>query len=243
MLTLGTFFGLVFVCGFSTLLGSCPVLFHKYFKDSQWNWWESFGGGVMMSASLFSLFLPAYQFVQQEELGYSSLFSGVITGLVFIVASALMIRRFTTNLTHQKAFLFVFVMGLHNVPEGLSVGVDVAALGWKESLPLSVSIFIQNLPEGFASSMKFLISGFSIQKALVANALTALVEAGSAVLGFQFVKLVEVSLPFTLSFAGASMMSVVVLEIWERRREEVASFAWSGFGLGFILVALLDLFL
>lgn len=243
MLTAETLIGLLVVCGFSTLLGSAPVLFHKYLKDAQWNWWESFGGGVMMGASLFSLFWPALKMIHEKNLSYLSFPAGILTGLFFIGLSAMLIRRLTSNLRHQKAFLFVFVMGLHNVPEGLSVGVDVAILGWAEAIPLSVSIFVQNLPEGFASSMKFLIAGFSVPQALLANGLTAVIEAGSSILGFQFIHMVEVSLPFTLTFAGASMMMVVILEIIDRRREEAASFARSGFVAGLILVAVLDLFL
>lgn len=243
MLTLSTFLGLIFVCGGSTLLGSLPVLYHKYLKDAQWNWWESFGGGVMMAASIFSLFLPAVRMVKDEGSSYWPLAQGVALGLIFIALSAFIIKKLTQNIAHQKAFLFVFVMGLHNIPEGLSVGVDVGALGWAESMHLCVAIFIQNLPEGFASSMSFLISGFSVRNALIANGVTAIIESVSAVAGFKFASSSLLGLPFMLSFAGASMMTVVVSEAIHRRGEVMAAFSVSGFSIGFILCALLDVVL
>lgn len=241
MLTLPTALGLIFVCGFSTLLGSVPVFYHHYFKDSSWNFWESFGAGVMSGASLFSLFLPALIIISKENYSYSLFFQGVGAGFLFIIVSSILIRRLTSNLVHQKAFLFVFVMALHNVPEGMSVGVDVAALGWRESLPLTVAIFIQNLPEGFASSLKFLLAGFGLKKALFANALTALVESVSALGGFRFALQSGLTLPFSLSFAGASMLSVVLYEVREKVQSETDSFSKSGFFLGLILVGILDL--
>src|SRR5690606_34544651 len=109
----------------------------------QWSFWESFGGGVMVSAAIFSLFLPAWELSQNN---YSHFFWAILLGACFIFLMAGIMSKLTTNIFHQRAFLFVFVMGLHNIPEGLAVGVNVAGMGWKESLPLSVAIFIQNLP-------------------------------------------------------------------------------------------------
>jgi zinc transporter, ZIP family len=243
MLDFTTALGLIFVCGFSTLLGSVPVFFHHYFKDSSWNFWESFGAGVMVGASLFSLFLPALTIISLREYSYFIFVEGLAAGFFFIIVSSLLIRKVTSNLVHQKAFLFVFVMALHNVPEGMSVGVDVAALGWRESLPLSVAIFIQNLPEGFASSLKFLLAGFGLKKALFANALTALVESISALGGFRFALQSGLTLPFSLSFAGASMLSVVLYEVKEKHSTETESFNRKGFVLGFVIVGILDLLL
>ncbi len=237
-MTLESFLGLFLVSGFSTLAGSVPVFFHHYLKENMRCFWESFGGGVMMSASLFSLFLPAYRLSHS----FVPLLQGFFAGVFFIFISARIVRHMTINASRQRAILFVFVMALPNVPEGLSVGFDVAALGWKESLPLCIAIFIQNIPEGFVSSLSFLLGGFSLTAALVANAVTALIETASATLGFTFAKASAVSLPLLLSFAGASMMTVVGSEICERKTAE-EKFSGKGFFLGFILCALLDLFL
>ena len=239
-----TLVGLIFVTGGSTTIGSLPVLFHRYFKESQWNWWESFGGGVMISASVFSLFVPAYQMSVQNSTSLMPIFYGALLGVVFIVSMMGAIKLITQNILHQRAFLFVFVMGLHNIPEGLAVGVDVAALGWRESLPLTVAIFIQNLPEGLASSMSFLIAGFSVRKALGANGVTAVIEALSALLGFSFVANSVVGLPFLLSFSGACMVSVVAREAWIKMKSaEAATFSLSGFMVGLTVCGLLDLLL
>lgn len=197
-----------------------------------------------MGASIFSLFLPAWQMIHDAGSSYWPLVEGVGLGLAFIAFSSIIIKKIVQNIAHRRVILFVFVMGLHNIPEGLSVGVDVGAVGWAKAMHLSVAIFIQNLPEGFASSMSFLISGFSVKHALLANAVTALIEAASAILGFQFVTFTQLGLPFMLAFAGASMMTVVVGEAVERiRGEEAQAFSLQGFIVGFVLCAALDLFL
>lgn len=198
----------------------------------------------MVSASVFSLFIPAYQMTLKNGGELSSLFLGAFLGVLFIFSMMSLIKLVTQNILHQRAFLFVFVMGLHNIPEGLAVGVDVAALGWQESLPLTVAIFIQNLPEGLASSMSFLIAGFSVRKALGANGVTAVIEALSALLGFSFVANSVLGLPFLLSFSGACMVSVVAREAWIKMKSaEAATFSLSGFGSGLVVCGLLDLLL
>lgn len=230
--------GLFIVSGLSTLLGSIPVIFHRYLKEKHRCFWESFGGGVMVSASLFSLFLPAWRLAGN----FWPLLQGAVIGLTFILISARVVKLMTENLARQRAFLFVFVMALHNIPEGLSVGFDVAALGWEEALPLCIAIFIQNIPEGFVSSLSFFLGGFSLPAALLANAITALIETVSAASGFAFAKSSAIQLPLLLSFAGASMMTVVTLEIRERRHHG-ENFSYPGFLFGLSLCAFLDLFL
>jgi ZIP family zinc transporter len=243
-MTLLTILGLFLVTGGSTILGSIPVIFHQYFKEASWNWWESFGGGVMVSASLFSLFLPALKIIRDEHSSYLPFFQGILLGVGFIFTMAWLIKKLTENVLHQRANLFVFVMGLHNIPEGLAVGVDVAAVGWQESLPLTIAIFIQNLPEGLATSMIFLISGFSVRNAILANGVTAVIESLSAFFGFSLVTDAQFGLPFLFSFSGACMISVVVREVLNKLRgTEAAVFSYSGFGVGLGVCALLDLLL
>ncbi len=237
-MTLISFLGLFIVSGLSTLVGSLPIIFHRYMKESHRCFWESFGGGVMISASIFSLFLPAWRLSHS----FDPLLKGMAIGMLFIFVSAKLVKRLTQNLARQRAYLFVIVMSLHNIPEGLSVGFDVAALGWKEALPLSIAIFIQNLPEGFVTSLSFLLAGFTLPTALLANAVTALIEMISAVSGFAFVRSSHFSLPLLLSFAGASMMTVVTLELFEKKHHG-ENFSVPGFMIGLTLCALLDLFL
>ncbi len=243
-MTWQTILALVFITGGSTLLGSLPVVFHRYLRDSRWHWWESFGSGVMMSASVFSLLLPSYSMLKEEGASFLPLLNGFFLGASFILLMAHLLKLLTDNVRHQRAFLFVFVMGLHNMPEGLAVGVDVAAVGFRESLPLTIAIFVQNLPEGLVTSMSFLLSGFSVSRAFTANAITALIESASAIFGFNFVALSGLGLPFLLAFSGACMMSVVVREAWLKfRSNEAATFSRGGFGVGLSVCAILDLLL
>lgn len=236
-MSLPTILGLFIVTGGATTIGSLPVLFHRYFKEANWEWWESFGGGVMISASVFSLFIPAIKMATS----FGPIIQGIFFGVAFIFIMALTIKKLTENVLHQRAYLFVFVMGLHNIPEGLAVGVDVGALGWKESLPLTIAIFIQNLPEGLASAMSFLISGFSVNKALIANGVTAVIETLSAFMGHSFATGAHVGLPFLMAFSGACMMSVVIREaLIKINGEEAATFSYQGFGVGLLVCAVLD---
>ena len=241
---LTTLIGLVCVTGGATFAGSLPVMFHRYLGDYQWNWWESFGEGVMTGASLFSLLYPALLLVQERDESYLSLMVAILLGVFFIFASARLLEKITENALHQRAYLFVFVMGLHNIPEGLAVGVDVAGLGWRESLPLTVAIFIQNLPEGLVSAMSFLIAGFSVRKAIFANGITALIEAVSAFVGYIFIFDSKVELSFMLAFSGACMLSVVGREVALKiKGAEAASFSRGGFTIGVLVCAVLDLLL
>lgn len=242
MLNAGTILGLLLVSGFSTLSGSVPVFFHRRITEEGRSFWESFGGGVMMSASVFSLFLPSLQMIQKTHASVLLFFQGIMGGVLFIFLSAFIMKRVTENIARRRAYLFVFVMALHNIPEGLSVGFDVAALGWEKAMPLCVAIFIQNLPEGFVSSLTFFLAGFSLPASLLANAVTAVIESVSAIAGFQFVKTTSFSLPLLLAFAGASMMTVVLSEIFERRKRE-ENFSVRGLLLGLVTCAFLDLFL
>lgn len=244
MMSWSTFFGLIFITAGSTLLGSLPVLLHKYLKESQWTWWESFCGGVMISASVFSLYLPAYELLETSGHSIWILLQGTLAGVMFISITHHFMSRWTSDHAHRKAYLFILAMGVHNVPEGMAVGVDVAALGWSEALPLSVAIFIQNLPEGLVSSMTFLVSGFSIHMSLMANAITAVIEALSALGGFTFVSQSGLDLSFLLSFSGACMVTVVAVEgLNKLKHAEAAAFSPSGFGIGLLVCAALDFLL
>jgi ZIP family zinc transporter len=239
-----TFLGLFVITGGATLLGATPVIFHRYLKDAHWVWLESFGGGVMTGASLFSLILPAVLLTREQNDSYLGLLLALLLGILFIFVSAYIIKFSTRNVLYQKAYLFVFVMGLHNVPEGLAVGVDVAGIGWEKSLPLTSVIFIQNLPEGFVSAMIFLVARFSLPAALIANGITAMIETISAYIGFSFVSYTALKLPDMLAFAGACMLSVVVREILSKARGvEAASFSYWAFTVGVVLCAALDLIL
>lgn len=235
-----TVLGLLTVTGGATLLGSVPVLFHRHLPARYWCWWESFGGGVMISASIFSLFLPAWRMADS----LAPLLWGVLLGLAFILLAARLMQVLTRNTLHRRAYLFVLAMGIHNVPEGISVGVDVAGVGWRESLPLTVAIFVQNLPEGLVSSMIFLLSGFSLSMALLANAVTALIESASALGGYGFAVSTTVNLPLLLSFSGACMSSVVLVELFSRgAQERKENFSPSGAFTGLLVCAVLDLLL
>lgn len=239
-----TILGMLFVTAGSTILGSLPVLFHRYLKESHWRWSESFCGGVMISASIFSLYLPAYEILRKQNLSLWPILNGSLWGIFFILLAHKITHLWIQDHKRGRAFLFVLALGIHNIPEGMAVGVDVAALGWKESLPLSIAVFIQNLPEGLVGSMTFLVAGYSLKQAMLANGATALIEGMCALMGYAFVLKAGLGLSFLLSFSGACMSSIVIIEIINKYRAQGrASFAYSGFGVGLLVCAILDIFL
>ena len=97
-----TLLGLFTVTGFATTIGSVPVFFHRYISSAHWHWWESFGSGVMMSASFFSLFRPALKILNQEQSGYFPFYAGIFAGIIFIFLMAFLIEHFTQNVVRQE---------------------------------------------------------------------------------------------------------------------------------------------
>lgn len=241
-MTLLTVLGLLIVTAGATLLGSLPVVFHHFLNKQQIEWWESFGGGVMISASFFSLYHPAFVMLRESALPLWPLLTGSLWGAGLILLASALMHKWSLKEAHRRAFLVVFAMGLHNIPEGMAVGVDVSAVGWQKALPLTVAIFIQNLPEGLVTSMSFLLSGFSVRASLFANGVTAMIEGFSALAGFQVVSMRDLDLPFMLSFSGAFMTCVVLLEFLEKRkRNERERVFFPGFLMGLCVCAFLDL--
>jgi zinc transporter, ZIP family len=231
------YLGLFIVTGAATLIGSVPVFLHARLRQGHLDWMDNFGAGVMCGASLFSLYWPAFELLG----GFSPLLLPTFTGLFFIWVSSKLLALITKNSLHHRAFLIVLVMALHNIPEGLAVGFNAAGLGWSQALKLNVAIFVQNLPEGFVTSMSFLLAGLGMRLALLASAMTALFEYGAALSGFAFTKNADSDLGIMLAFAGSSMLCVVLMEFLRRAKEKRgARLSWSGFIIGFLLTAVLD---
>ena len=226
-----------------------------------------FTGGVMIAASFWSLLSPAINAVEiQNELGLSNLPSFLPPAIGFFLGAMFMFML-DKSIPHlhifgeieeaegpktdlKKTSLLVLAIAIHNIPEGLAVGVAFGALASPEfssvfslgsAVALGIGIGIQNFPEGFAVSMPLRRAGFSKTKSWKWGQLSAIVEPIFAVIGAAFVILVYPILPYALAFAAGAMIFIVVEEVIpESQRGGNTDLATIGLILGFIVMMSLD---
>jgi ZIP family zinc transporter len=200
-------------------------------------------GGIMLAAAVFSLLVPA---LEQGPL------SEVVFGLLVGAAALLALDAYLPHVharfsershtrEQRRATLLLSALTIHNVPEGLAVGVAFAAGGSELGVPIAVAIALQNVPEGFAAGAPLLAAGAATWSAIGFAAATGLVEPPAAILGYAVAESVSALLPFALAFAGGAMIYVVVDEMLPESRERGNEReATGGFVAGFVVMMLLD---
>tara|TARA_B110000114_G_scaffold181323_1_gene218586 strand:+ start:205 stop:1071 length:867 start_codon:yes stop_codon:yes gene_type:complete len=231
-----------------------------------------FTGGVMIAASFWSLLSPAIAYVEmQNEMGLSDSPSWLAPAIGFFLG-ALFLFVLDKIIPHlhifakreeaegvetnwRKTILLVLAIALHNIPEGLAVGVAFGALANPEilgleghsvftmgsAIALAIGIGIQNFPEGFAVSMPLRRQGLSKWKSWKWGQLSAIVEPVFAVIGAAIVMQVLPILPYALSFAAGAMIFIVVEEVIpESQRGGNTDLATMGLIAGFIVMMVLD---
>jgi ZIP family zinc transporter len=211
----------------------------------------------MIAASMWSLLIPAIE--QAEELGLVSWIpaaGGSILGIVFLLAMDYLLPHFTPESFHWKegktsrrrTALLVLAVTLHNIPEGMAVGVSFALAAQSgdaalltSASALALGIGIQNFPEGAAISLPLRQEGMSRGKAFCAGAASGLVEPIFALLTVLIAGSVRMILPWLLSFAAGAMLYVVVEElIPEANLSEGGHTGTLGVMAGFLLMMILD---
>lgn len=236
---------------FGTTLGAALVLFmNKNISNNFQKLLLGFVSGVMVAASIWSLIIPSIN--QCKSLGKLSFLPaavGVMLGFIFL----LIIDRLTEKLQNNenKKSLLVFSVTLHNIPEGLAVGVAFAGAYFGEvylsisaAIALSVGMAIQNIPEGAIVSLPKRLGGASKSRSFLSGFLSGIVEPIFAFIAFFITGLISKILPYVLSFSAGSMLFVVVQEIIPEMQENNKSvYATFGFCLGFILMMILDVML
>ena len=255
-----------------TAIGASLVFFFKSSNRKVLDMSLGFTGGVMIAASFWSLLSPAIEYVElQNEYGLSTTPSWVAPAIGFFLGAIflyildkiiphlhLFAKReeaegMTTN--WRKTILLVLAIALHNIPEGLAVGVAFGALASPEllnlgdnniftigaAIALAIGIGIQNFPEGFAVSMPLRRQGVSKFKSWQWGQLSAIVEPIFAVIGAAVVIQILPILPYALSFAAGAMIFIVVEEVIpESQRGGHTDLATIGLILGFIVMMVLD---
>jgi ZIP family zinc transporter len=242
---------------FLTALGASFVFFFKTMNRVVLDGMLGFTGGVMVAASFWSLLAPAIEMTAGE--GFAKVIPasvGFFLGAIFIFGLDKVLPHLHINFQEtegvkspwQRTTLLVLAITLHNIPEGLAVGVlfGGVAAGIPEAsiagaLTLAIGIGIQNFPEGIAVSMPLRRMGMSRRKSFMYGQASALVEPVAGVLGAVAVTFFTPLLPYALAFAAGAMIFVVVEEVIpETQQDNNTDIATLGFIGGFIVMMMLD---
>lgn len=247
-----------------TALGAATVVFFRSPNRKFMNLALGFAAGVMIAASFWSLLQPA---IERAEKGsaipaYAVATLGFLSGAVFMWASDKIVscarkrayaEQEDSGARMGRIIMLILSITLHNIPEGLAVGVAFGVLG-KNATPesimgavtVAIGIGLQNFPEGAAVSLPLRREGYSRKRSFFLGQASGMVEPLAGVLGALLVVYVEAILPFVLSFAAGAMILVAVHELIPECRQNMEDqpyFATMGIVAGFALMMLLDVML
>lgn len=242
-----------------TALGASLVFFFKTMNRAVLDGMLGFTGGVMVAASFWSLLAPGIAMSDGE--GFVKVIPaaiGFLMGALFLFGLDKILPHLHINFKESKkegiktpwhkTTLLTLAITLHNIPEGLAVGVlfggvasgmEGASIGG--AVALAIGIGLQNFPEGIAVAMPLRRAGISRRKSFALGQASAVVEPISAVIGAWAVMTFEPILPYALAFAAGAMIFVVVEEVIpETQQDKHTDIATMGFIGGFIIMMILD---
>ena len=240
-----------------TSLGAAVVFFFKDINKNVMDSLLSISAGIMLSASYFSLLSPAIELADEiYSHGWIILLCGFMLGGGLLYLGDKIInyysRKCNTNLYGWKRCIMLFSsITLHNIPEGLVLGVAFGAIAYHfnnaniiSAITLTIGIAVQNFPEGSAISLPLRRDGLSRWKSFLFGSLSGLVEPIAAFIGAILVLKVQLILPFVLSFTAGAMIFVITMELipesqMNQRNDLMALFLMLGFSIMMILDLLL----
>jgi ZIP family zinc transporter len=235
-----------------TSLGASMVFLFKSLNAKALDLLLGFAAGVMLAASFWSLLNPAVEL--SEELGKLSWFApclGFFMGGIFVMIADLILEKITSSKPvykdKKRSLLLVGAITLHNVPEGLAIGVAFASasLGIEGATTLSacllaLGIGLQNFPEGAGVSLPLRRDGYSKSKSFFYGQASGIVEPFAGLIGVLLASFIRSILPFLLSFAAGCMVLVVTRELVPEASKDNKNHSSIGFIFGFIIMMLLD---
>ena len=216
-----------------------------------------FASGVMIAASVWSLLIPSIDMAKtQNVVEWIPAAVGFLLGIIFLLVLDSIIPHLHLNTDKpegikakiQKTTMMVLAVTLHNIPEGMAVGVVFAGalaqntgITMAGAIVLAVGIAIQNFPEGAIISMPLKSEGMSKSKAFLYGTLSGVVEPIGALLTIALTNVVVPILPYFLSFAAGAMIYVVVEELIPEAQEgEHSNIGTIGVAIGFVIMMILD---
>ena len=252
-----TFFGILIPFLGTALGAACVFFMKKSLGDLVQRSLAGFAAGVMVAASIWSLLIPAIE--QSEDMGQFAFFPACVgfwVGVLFLLALDHLIPHLHVGSDKaegpksrlDRTTMMVLAVTLHNIPEGMAVGVMYAGflagsvqITAASALALSIGIAIQNFPEGAIISMPLRAEGESKGRAFMGGVLSGVVEPIGAVLTILAAQLVIPALPYLLSFAAGAMLYVVVEElIPEMSQGQHSNLGTVFFAVGFSVMMVLD---
>ncbi len=237
----------------ATALGTLPVLFSQQFSQRAYDTMLGFGAGVMLAASAFSLVIPALAAAKSQ--GAGSWGAGGLVGVGILLGAAILLgidravphEHFHKGLEGpqskalKRVWLFVLAICLHNLPEGLAIGVGFVSPDNVGAMALATGIAIQDVPEGMVVALALRSVGYSRGLSAGLGVLSGLVEPLAAVMGALVIGLSASLLPWGLALAAGAMLFVISHEIIpESHRKGHESYATGGLMIGFVIMMVLD---
>ncbi len=234
---------------FITALGAALVLLTRRTRPSLMDALLAFGAGVMLASSYWSLLAPSISYAEaQGQTAWLVCCAGFLAGGGVLLLADRVMARFmpeTASDSKRRSLLLVSSVTLHNIPEGLAIGVTFGAL-MSGSSPiaawmLAIGIALQNFPEGAAVSLPLRRDGMGWGKAFFFGQLSGVVEPISGVLGCLLAVSVQRVLPFALAFAAGAMVVVVIAELVpECQRSPSPALMTAATMAGFAVMMMLD---
>jgi ZIP family zinc transporter len=237
----------------ATALGTAPVFFSRTFSQRTYDAFLGFGAGVMLAASCFSLVVPALAAATDRgatKLGASLMVGG---GMAIGVAFILILNRLVQENRSfealdaaaanavKRAWIFVLAVTLHNLPEGLAIGIGYAGVALDKANTLATGISIQDIPEGMVVALALRSVGYGRLCSVGLGIVSGLIEPVAAVFGVALIGISASLLPWGLAAAAGAMLFVITNDaVPESHRSGNGKFAMCALILGFILMMVLD---
>ncbi|MGI5963160.1 MAG: ZIP family metal transporter [Lawsonibacter sp.] len=249
--------GTGFTCLMTASGAAMVFLFRKHSSPALHRAMLGFAAGVMIAASMWSLLIPAIE--EAEEMGmigWIPAAGGSIFGILFLLAMDFLLPHLTPESfrsmqldhTHRRTALLVLAVTLHNIPEGMAVGISFALAAQNQdpalltaAMALAIGIGIQNFPEGAAIALPLRQDGMSRSRAFLCGAASGIVEPIFGLLTVLAVGSIQPLMPWLLSFAAGAMLYVVVEElIPEANLSQGGHTGTLGVMGGFLMMMILD---
>ncbi len=239
--------------GSLTAIGALPVLFGHTISSRLSDVLLGFAAGVMLAASFLSLIIPGVEAAQVQSGSRMTAAAVAVVGVAFGVAFVALLneviphehfvrgRQGPESELLSKIWLFVLAITIHNLPEGLAVGVGFGGGDIRQGTTLAIGIGLQNAPEGLAVAVALRSIGYDRLRAVAVAALTGMVEPVSGLLGAYAVSLSQAILPWGLTFAAGAMLYVISHEIIpETHHHGHENEATAGLSIGLMIMMFLD---
>lgn len=237
-----------------TALGASIVFFFKKVNKTVMDAMLGFSAGVMISASFFSLISPALEMTKTLKMNGPLIISGgfLLGGILLFIGDKIYDlidkKKDTNTKSRKRCFMLISSITLHNIPEGLAIGVAFGSLAYNlpgttllSAFTLALGIGLQNFPEGSSVSLPLRREGYSRKKAFF-MVIVWIVEPISALIGALLVLSIKTILPFLLAFAAGAMIYVVVEELIPESQTNQKKDLMAFFTLfGFVLMMILDI--